>query len=180
MVDKAGVGGQKWISQKWLSNETNNKYQAPVKHLHLNWCCKFLLTYQFRNQQLIGFVQSNAIHKIIIAWIKSVHSISETHWIFQHGLDLKSRNTFLAPSKLLLDICEHKKAIAYHFNISSHKYHRCLVQRLRMKWDQGINILTPSDPQWPSDNVSDPKSVMQCGAFINWSIFPKIFTKDTP
>ena len=24
MVDKAGVG-EKWISQKWLSNETNNK-----------------------------------------------------------------------------------------------------------------------------------------------------------
>ena len=23
MVDKAGVGGKKWISQKWLSNETN-------------------------------------------------------------------------------------------------------------------------------------------------------------
>ena len=25
MVSKAGVGG-KWISQKWLSNETNKKY----------------------------------------------------------------------------------------------------------------------------------------------------------
>ena len=24
MVDKAGVGEKKWISQKWLSNETNN------------------------------------------------------------------------------------------------------------------------------------------------------------
>ena len=23
MVDKAGIGGKKWISQKWLSNETN-------------------------------------------------------------------------------------------------------------------------------------------------------------
>ena len=25
IVDKAGVGGKKWISQKWLSNETNKK-----------------------------------------------------------------------------------------------------------------------------------------------------------
>ena len=25
MVDKAGVGGKKWISQKWLSNETNKQ-----------------------------------------------------------------------------------------------------------------------------------------------------------
>ena len=25
MVDKAGVGEKKWISQKWLSNETNKQ-----------------------------------------------------------------------------------------------------------------------------------------------------------
>ena len=25
IVDKAGVGGKKWISQKWLSNETNKQ-----------------------------------------------------------------------------------------------------------------------------------------------------------
>ena len=25
MVDKAGVSGKKWISQKWLSNETNKQ-----------------------------------------------------------------------------------------------------------------------------------------------------------
>ena len=31
MVDKAGIGGKKWISKKWLSNEAN-KYNAYIKH----------------------------------------------------------------------------------------------------------------------------------------------------
>ena len=30
MVDKAGVGGQKWISQKWLSNETNKQISLGI------------------------------------------------------------------------------------------------------------------------------------------------------
>ena len=34
MVDKAGVGGKKWISQKWLSNETNsNRIYGFSQHI---------------------------------------------------------------------------------------------------------------------------------------------------
>ena len=34
MVDKAGVGGKKWISQKWLSNKTNKQIKGPLLPLN--------------------------------------------------------------------------------------------------------------------------------------------------
>ena len=37
MVDKAGVGGKKWISKKWLSNEANKNCIRDSKYLSLKY-----------------------------------------------------------------------------------------------------------------------------------------------
>ena len=46
MTGKAGVG-EKWISRKWLGNETNNYLSMPgLKSIHVNKRCLWSITFQ--------------------------------------------------------------------------------------------------------------------------------------
>ena len=71
MVNKEGVGGKKWISQKWLSNETNKLILKCASFYKMGW-------------SLIRLENSNIVHKSQM--LSDVH----TAWSILRPLDYDS------------------------------------------------------------------------------------------